>query len=218
MTGTVGLLPVVTKSPSRFAVIGPGLPEPKLLIASGEDISDLIGYYSIREAGLESVFPSEPASGSPVLLDVFGGKRIRARSPYIAFDLWSDDDDGRGRSQLYSLVIDARDMPAFTGQIVGEFEQKLLEQLSRVVKAANAGSVDEVRYVGQMLSTFINLVVERLGFEQKRRERRANVVRAIMVGYMCVAVMLGIGVAVGEYFSRSGNSLSSVSLNQTEGR
>src|SRR5438270_13022874 len=42
-------------SAERFAVIGPGNPYPELLASSNHSFSDLVGYYSLREAGLGSL-------------------------------------------------------------------------------------------------------------------------------------------------------------------
>ena len=47
--------PVLVEAPARFAIIAPDIPAPKVIIASGEQVSDLVGYYSIKEAGLEGV-------------------------------------------------------------------------------------------------------------------------------------------------------------------
>lgn len=183
---------VLVKSPTRFALLAPGLPNPKVLMASGDDVSDLLGYYSIREAGLEGVLPDEGEHYRASYFDVFAPRPTRRGPPYLALDLWQRA-EGRERDELYSLIIDTRDLPLVSKEILGQFEEKILDQMDRAIVALRRRERDELRYVANIFSTFISMFVQRLEFENLRQANRAKLLRNFLVLYLGVAAgLLGI--------------------------
>lgn len=178
---------VLVKSPIRFALLAPGLPSPKVLITSGEDISDLVGYYSIREAGLEGVLPDETDIQVFTPFNLFIERPSRKGPPYIAVDCWTAAHTGE-REELYSLVIDSSDLPLVSKDIIGRFEAEISTQLQRAINAIKKNDQNELRYVANIFSTFIVMLVQRMQYENDRIEKRSKFYRDFMRLYLFILV------------------------------
>lgn len=166
---------VKVDSPVRFAIIGPGLPTPKVILFSGEQVSDLIGYYSIKEAGLHDVvFSSAPRSTS-LFRAIFNRSEFE---PYLNFDYWVPSEDG-DREQLYSMIISLPRNSRLASRLLSEFSFEMQAQVGRAVKAFHEKRHEEVVYVGQMLATFVALFASRVHQEDESRLLRRQFLNSI---------------------------------------
>lgn len=181
---------VLVKSPIRFSLLAPGVPSPKVLITSGEDISDLIGYYSIREAGLEGVLPNETDHPALSPLNLLIERPSRKGPPYIAVDYWAASNESE-RDELYSLIIDSSDLPLVSKEVIGKFELEIRAQLERAITAIRINDQDELRYVANIFSTFIVMLVQRMQYENDRVERKSKAYREFLRWYLFVILATG---------------------------
>jgi hypothetical protein len=180
--------------------VGPGLPTPSIIIASSDDVSDLAGYYSIREAGFGDVMDFGPAPRRTIFdsfLKVPIDSEIAGRR-YSSVDVWIKGD--KDRSELYSLIFDHGRLQYSASEIVHDFADKLRDQITRLVEAYSRKDFDEVQYVGQMLSTFMSLVSDRIEYRRRQRQRRERLLGGIMLFYIGAIAIAGIGVYISKHF------------------
>jgi hypothetical protein len=186
------------KSPTRFALVGPGLPTPSIIIASSDDVSDLAGYYSIREAGFSDVMDFGPTSRGTILDRLLrvpiDSEKMGRR--YGAVDVWIK---GKERNELYSLIFDQGQFQYSAASIIDEFADKLRNQITRVVEAYSRNDMAEVQYVGQMLSTFMSLVLDRIAYRRRRQQRREKLLASLMIVYIVIGV-LGTAIVISAKF------------------
>src|SRR5438128_824127 len=90
----------------RFVLVAPGSPYPRVILEAGDQTSDLVGYYSLREIGLEKLYDRDQPREPLDFLTFFWGRRQRSRI-YSSFDVWHKADAySSERDQLYSLIVD----------------------------------------------------------------------------------------------------------------
>ncbi|HEX8666413.1 MAG TPA: hypothetical protein VF744_20535 [Beijerinckiaceae bacterium] len=180
--------PVVVNAPVRFVIVGPGSPTPSVLLSSGEENSDLIGYYSLREAGLAEIYDNEQLASPSFILDLpfLGGRERTTRKGYYCVDVWEQDVQGP-REKLYSLIYDAQYKFPSVERIVDTYGAKLSEQVRRAIKAAAENNREELIYVGQILSAFLSIIDERI---QRRIERRRSL--ATMLSVVAFVYLVGL--------------------------
>ena len=186
---------VIARTPTRFVVVGPGAPQPKMLIASGEDISDLVGFYSIREAGLDKIVTDNYAPRTTSILAPFLKQDEPSGPPYVSVDIW-EQAPGVSRKQYYSLIMDARNLPGDSKKIVDRYRGELQDLLVRLVDAVKKNDIPDVEYVAQMLATFITLLAETLQQSSSSRKARQRLYSFVLAFYIAAMFMLGLAAFV----------------------
>lgn len=177
-------LPVKVNSPTRFAVVGPGLPAPIVILASGEDVADLIGYYSVREAGLGKIMEQRrPDPFGPFAL-LLGSESGSVR--FQAIDLLAAGKDS-SREEMYSLIFDHGQAPRSVSYILKEYEEALTSLLARIITAYHSGNHAEIVYLGQIISTFMSMAADRNKDLLVRRERFARAMFGAVGIYAAIA-------------------------------
>lgn len=175
-------------SPARFAVIGAGSPAPKVIAASSESIADLIGYFSLREAGLDTIIHSANDKYKPGIIDLFVKRGISIADRYLIIDAYVTPPGGE-RLQLYSLIIDRSEISFAKLEPMREFAEKLEPQIARLAVSYETGNGPEAVYVSQMLATLVAFLIDRIDQEGKARERTMEIFRKFLMVY---AAALGI--------------------------
>lgn len=183
--------PVIVDAPARFAVLAPGAPTPKVIVASGDQISDLVGFYSLREAGLENVVrPRRDLSAS--INPFFSAFSSDVIDNYLTFDIWMRDNEEDSRERLYSLIIHNPGFSRSAIRAIGNIHDPLSAQLQRIVNAYVRSDRDELTYVGQMIATFVSYLVDRLNYEGKRLQLRRRLVTSLATTYLAAIGIIGL--------------------------
>lgn len=176
----------ITPSATRFAVVGPGTPSPQVLLASSEKVSDIVGFYSLREAGLDDIVPQRRPS--PLLLSLLGLDNDRVESGYISIDFWSDQEKD-SRSKLYSLIIS--DETGYLRYVLRDNRiQNITNQLSSIVTVNYPSSRDRLIYFGQMISAFLNLANREAKRIEIKRKYFVNIYRRAIPIYIAAAFLI----------------------------
>lgn len=182
--------PLRVDSPVRFAVIGPGKPYPTVILATDTGISDLVGYYSLRELGMQSLLSLETRYEPDLIGRLFSfGERSEknVQAPIGSVDVWIADSDN-GREQLYSLVIQSQAVRR--GELIAppEVTSGLENQLKSVAKAHRTSDAEAIRYAAQILTTILGLVEMRAVRQLERGQRFARIISYPLM--LAVTVMM----------------------------
>ena len=154
---------VTVESPLRFALIGPGEPYPLVLLASGDTYTDLVGYYSLRELGLEQLLNSEVAGQSESTAPFPFSTGVRKALPSLdSFDLWLDaaPNESDSRQKLFSLVYDAAGVGKAIKRSPGRVIEGINSQIASLVTAWRDDDKDAIVYRAQILSTILSLLAK----------------------------------------------------------
>jgi hypothetical protein len=169
-------LPVLVRSPLRFAVVAPGNPQPVVLLASTEDNSDLVGSYSIREMGLD--FSSSRRRGSSLLF-------IMTSDPAIVesneIDIWAKASgaawDIERRERAIALIVQGPPLSTFTAALRRRAISALENVLNEIEAAYVGNDIERITYLGTVLAASLaNLRTEVLSrYRRLRSEFRVLV-------------------------------------------
>jgi hypothetical protein len=182
-------------SPVRFAVIGPGKPYPAVIIATDQGVSDLVGYYSLRELGMQKLLEQEGSSEGHFFPELFRFAKSSDResqAPIGSIDIWtnqSSDLAASDREKLFSLVVQSNAVQ--DGQLIvpQEVQKGLENQLRSIANAYKTEDIDAVRYAGQILTTILGLIEKQTTL---RFERRVNFARALFVPIALITALMAI--------------------------
>lgn len=178
--------PIYVSGPTRFALVGPGHPLPEVIIASTEQLSDLLGFYSLEEAGLDRLFERYKSVPSPVF-DIFGTTSDRRAPPYAA--LSANIVGKNSKKEKYSLIIETKGQHESVGWLLDEYNEELSKEIREIVKAYRIGTPEQVVYGANLLNMFIQSVIEKSSYERNRWEKKRRFVQASFVIY------IGLGLA-----------------------
>lgn len=198
-----GLDPITVESPARFAVLGAGTPAPRVLAASSDSVSDLIGYFSLREAGLdmivEGAYQFEPYRPSNILFSAFtSNDKVKPVDRYLAIDAYVRP-PGEERAKLYSLIIDRSGIPHAKLAALDEFSEKVGEQVARLALSFESGNEDEAVYVSQMLATLVAFLLDRIDRESRLIDRKHELYRMAFTAYVAAfGIFTSLAMIIGE--------------------
>ncbi|PHR19099.1 MAG: hypothetical protein COA41_07835 [Sphingopyxis sp.] len=174
------------ESPARFAVIGAGSPSPKVLAASSDSISDLVGYFSLREAGLDQIVVSSydyHNRNRSSFLNFFVRDDERTIDRYLAIDAYVQHPSVE-RLKLYSLIIDRSGIPYSKLAALDEFSQKIEDQIERLAISFESGNEEDAIYVAQMLATLVAFLLDQIEVENRIRDRRRKLRQTVLTAYV----------------------------------
>lgn len=186
-----GHLPVQVDSSVRFAVIGPGKPYPTVLITTEQGTSELVGYYSLRELGMQKLLDIESRPDATMFDYLFASHKradSNLQAPIASIDVWTGDNN---REQLYSLVIQSNAIRQGKLYAPVEVTSGLEIQLRSIAKAHKVSDLEAIRYAAQILSTILGLVD---GRATRILARRQDFYRAFFSPFLFAAAISGIGI------------------------
>jgi len=191
---------LIVDSSERFAVIGPGNPYPELLASSKHSFSDLVGYYSLREAGLGSLLSdrySRPSDPFTILAKSLWPRLAlprEKRSGIFSIDFWYEGEAARSddnRKALYSLVFDVP-IEALPRRYGGQDVSGALEgRLRDIVVAYRNGDALRAKYNAELIATILSLTKARVDEFAKITEVREKLFQQIWWIYLATGVMVG---------------------------
>jgi len=199
MTELASILPIKINSPIRLAVVAPGKPWPEILIASDEEVSDLQGYYSIRESGLD--IAEDRLRFDPIrrLLEIYGLAKV-VRPRFGVTDFWEEDDnDGSpvAKRRLFSIVFDLKDAPQSIDQRFFNYNIDFKRTLNRIASAYRRGDSEDIRYQSHILSAYI---AQKLEFESTKAKNSKN----SMVALSILTAIVAAAATIAGFLSRTG--------------
>ncbi len=168
----------VVKSPIRFVVVAPGDPEPSVLIASTDEVADLVGTYSLREMGLDFSHPRRGPSEYSLssLLTPDEALEIGA-----TVDVWASAQSSRDdRSRRVALIVQGPPLTSFPAILRERVKSGLTGLLDEIEQAANRADAHRVAYLGSVLAA--SLANIRSEVMARIRSRRATM-RLVMLLY-----------------------------------
>ena len=147
-------------SSNRFALIRPGDPSPELLLASKDDVDDLLGFYSAKRFGL-NLFDVPQASTAylffrSVLVETGPEPKAGEFEEWVKVPFTDIKQDHR--STEYTLVVEGQSiegLPArYKEQVQSSFKNLLTEFLTAKQKNDDAGC----KHYGTLIAALINKV------------------------------------------------------------
>ncbi len=161
--------------PTSFAIIEPGSPFPKVVLSSGSETSELVGFYSLRQLGLGDLRDTEKRFFSLTSLLEPRGKGGH-RGTFCSFDVWISD-GADGREKEYSLIYFG-EFDRLSSIDKSDFEKAIERQIIEAVdarKTNNNPSLENCRNV-------ISAVLRMMDTKNRRRVARARLA-AIFAGF-----------------------------------
>lgn len=181
-------LPIKIASPVRLAVVAPGKPWPIALISSDDEVSDLLGFYSIRESGLGlSEYDRPKGNILDLILKNYGLGSV-SRPRFGVTDLWEGNDEGLPDNQkrrLFSIVFDLKDAPAAVSPRFFNDNDDLRATLNKIASSYRHGDSEELLYQSHILSAYLG---QQISFEESRYQAliRTNIAFLILLGMAAV--------------------------------
>ena len=191
-------LPIKIASPVRLAVVAPGKPWPEALISSDDEISDLLGFYSIRESGLGLDQYDKPRN-SPIdaLMKLYGFGPI-TRPRFGVTDFWEGDTSDRETSEkrrLFSIVFDLQDAPRSVSHDFFNQNLDLKRTLDRIAASYRNGDCDDLLYQSHILSAY-------LGQQVSYHESRYRTLYRTNLAFLFILSVLTLVVTMFEIFAK----------------
>jgi hypothetical protein len=183
--------PVIVRCPTRFAVVVPGNPYPIEVISSGESIGDLVGFYSLRQAGLESII-SRPRRLRIPFIDFLtklseGDSGSVPSTTITSVDTWMGGE--MERDSLISLIFDIGD-DELAERTIARFEKEVKHQLRVVGEAYERGATNEIKYIGQMLASILTQLNRQIVVLDRRRRKNRQLLVNTLTTYVVIIVTI----------------------------
>lgn len=186
--------PIKIPSPVRFLLLAPAEERPVEFIKSTDDVSDLKGYYSLRDHGYSAILDrSKDLSVRPAnFLEL-----LPVNSPISlnSVDVWVKL-EGEHREQLYSLIFDLEEWSFLKKEDREEIEKRIQRNMYDIVKCVSEKRYARAEYIAESLAALFSIVFDLGRAEKTRRELRRSNLRLFALFYAILIVALIAIVAV----------------------
>ena len=145
-------MPSDFKSPYSFAIVDPGQRFPRAIISSGESGPDLLGHYSLRQAGLD---PDDDYVGLDPILRLLGPARDFTKDTWI-LDSWSPPTANSGeRARNLALVVKGLPHPHFLGRRGLRYISALERELAILGESARMSDKEGLNFHAGLISAIL---------------------------------------------------------------
>jgi hypothetical protein len=184
-------LPVIVSCPTRFVVVAPGETFPLEILSSSEGKnSDLVGFYSLRQAGLDGVLDSNMKHdmiNSSLFIELIVGANVKSFKKLNSVDLWTDRFEER--STMISFIYET-EQESIRKNEVFEYEKQIQDQLMQVWKAYKEENLAGLTYYGQMFSAFLSAINNKQKLRSSKFKARRQFYIYLVIAYSMIAITL----------------------------